>query len=166
MKCVISSWLGKNMIPLLRHGNLEHFGSSLEQASLACAVVESPPLALTKVVNSYGAPCLTWQDWVTPFVSSVPLWSVYLSCSFALKFSDLPVASLLFSQVGTDTKKWWWMVALRAARELQMWAECEKDMTEQGIGQPVFLKEFIQCSVKLSRSLLWMLQLVPSLGHP
>lgn len=41
------------MIPLLRDGNLEHFGSSLEQASLAYTMLESSPLALTKVVSSY-----------------------------------------------------------------------------------------------------------------
>lgn len=53
MKCVISSWLGKNMIPLLRDGNLEHLGSSLEPASLAYTMLGLSPLALAKVVNSY-----------------------------------------------------------------------------------------------------------------
>lgn len=41
------------MIPLLRDGNIERFGSSLDQASLAYAMLESSPLALTKVVSSY-----------------------------------------------------------------------------------------------------------------
>lgn len=125
-------------------------------------MLELSPLALTKVANNYTAPCLTWQDWIAAFISSVPLWSVYLSCSFALKFSDLPGALLLFSQVGTDTKKWWWVVSSRAADELHMWAVCQKNMTEQGIGQPIFLREFMQCSAKFSSTLSWLLQLVPS----
>lgn len=58
MKFVISHWLGKNVIPLLRDGKPEHIGSSLQQLGLAYTVLESP-LALTKVVNCYRAPCLT-----------------------------------------------------------------------------------------------------------
>lgn len=59
MKCVINSWLGKNVIPLLKDGNLEHLGSSLEQANLVYTMLEMSPLALTKVVNSYRAPRVT-----------------------------------------------------------------------------------------------------------
>lgn len=58
MKFVISPWLGKNMIPPLRDGKPGHIGSSLQQLGLAYTVLESP-LALTEVVNSYRALCLT-----------------------------------------------------------------------------------------------------------
>lgn len=144
VKFVISPWLGKNMIPRLRDSKPEHIVSSLQQLGLVYTVLESP-LALTRVVNSYRAPCLTWQHWVTTFPLPVTQWSMQLPCSLAFKFSDLPVASFLFSQIGMDTKKWWWLLGLQG--ESQIWAVCQKDMTEWGMGQPAFPREFhtMQC---------------------
>lgn len=163
MKFVISPQLGKNMIPPMRDDKPGHIDSSCQWLGLAYTVLESP-LVLTKVVNRHRAPCLTWQHWVTPSPLPVPQWSVQLPYSSALKFSDLPVASFLASQIDMATKKGWWVVALRAAGWVTDMSSVPEGHDWVGHGTASIPKG-IPCNAVWS-CLGHKLQLVPSLGHP
>ena len=152
MKFVISPWLRKNVIPPLRAGKPERTGSSLQQLDLAHTVLQSP-VALTRGVSSYRAPCRTGQRWVTPFPLPVPWRSVQLPCSSALKFSDGPAASFLSGQFGMDTKKWWWVVALRAGRVSYWYEHCARRMWLSGAWDSQHCQgNSMQWGVKLSRA--------------